>query len=387
MIRLIPPVAVPYGPGAVAASFAGPAAAGAASFGARLAERFGAARVLLAGSGRAALAAALRAARPAGGGEVLVPAYTCWSVPAAAVAAGWRVRLYDLDPRTFLPASDLAGLVGPTTAAVVLADLLSTVPGFEEAAGAIASRLPECLLIEDRAQAWPARASSFGITLLSFGRGKPLPLGHGGALLSRDDRLQPDLPAPRPGGGGEAATLALAAVLGHPLFFRLPASIPALGVGATVYDPAIDAARPFHLWQERLGARLLPRMDTLQAQRAERAARLAAAVPAGRGWTVGTWSGGPIRLPVHAPDRATRDAALAGLRRRGVAASALYPGTLLDIPALRSLLVNRPERAPGAQEIADRLLTLPVYPTLDERDVERIEAAFAATVRNLGGGP
>ena len=59
-------------------------------------------------------------------------------------------------------------------------------------------------------------------------------------------------------------------------------------------------------------------------------------------------------------------------------ASALYPGTLLDIPALRAHLARPPASVAGAREIAERLLALPVYPTLSERDVARIGAAFAA---------
>ena len=382
MIRLIPPVAVPFGPRAIAASLAGTGGAVGGRFREGLAERFGAAQVQLAGSGRAALAAVLRTARRADRAEVLVPAYTCWSVPAAAVAAGLRVRLYDVDPATFLPAEDLARAAGPETVAVVLADLLSEAAGFEDCARAIAASLPECLLVEDRAQSWPARASSSGVTLLSFSRGKPLPLGHGGALLSSDPRPPVGLPGPAVGGAGVVA-LALVAALGHPMVFRLPASIPALGIGATVYNPAIDAARPFRAWQERLGARLLPRMEMLQGRRAAHAARLAEVVAGCRGWAVGPWSGGPIRLPVFAPDRAARDAAVERLRRLGVTASALYPGTLLDIPALRDHLAPPPASVTGAREIADRLLALPVYPTLSERDVARIGAAFA-TVAGSG---
>lgn len=376
MIRLIPPVAVPFGPQAIAASLAGAAGADGGGFREALAERFGAARVQLAGSGRAALAAALRTARCVDGAEVLVPAYTCWSVPAAVVAAGLRVRLYDVDPGTFLPADDPAPAAGPQTVAVVLADLLSAARGFEEAAAVVAARLPECLLIEDRAQSWPARVSASGLTLLSFGRGKPLPLGHGGALLSRETLPPADLPEPEAGGTG-ALALAFATALGHPLFFRLPASIPALRIGATVYDPSLDAARPFRHWQERLGAHLLTRMEALQGRRAAHAMQLAEVVSGCHGWTVGPWSGGPIRLPVFAPDRATRDAAVRRLRRLGVTASALYPGTLLDIPALRDHLARPPASVAGAREIAERLLALPVYPTLSEREVSRIGAAFA----------
>ena len=380
MIRLIPPVAVPFGPQAIAASLVGSAATDAGSFSSQLAVRFHAARVLLAGSGRAALAATLSAVRRAERNEVLVPAYTCWSVPAAAVRAGYRVRLYDIDPSTFLPAGDLGDEAGADTTAIVLADLLSGASGFESAARAVAARLPECLLVEDRAQSWPSRASQSGVTLLSFGRGKPLPLGHGGAILTQKERLPLEMPATRGGGGGDAAALAVAATFGHPLLFRFPAAIPALGIGATVYDPSFDAERPFHRWQERLGVRLIPKMDELQRRRARHAARLAEVVRRAKGWTVGPLTGGPLRLPIYAPDRAARDGAVTLLRKRGVSASALYPGTLLDIPALRPHLSDASVHIAGAREIADRLLALPVYPTLVDTDIDRIGAAFAAAV-------
>ena len=375
MIRLIPPVAVPFGPQAIAASLVGPDAADGLCFSAQLAERFGASRALLAGSGRAALVATLAAARPAGGGEVLVPGYTCWSVPAAAVRAGYRVRLYDIDPATFLPADDLGSAAGAGTTAVVLAELTERGKGVRgdgardcgPAAGVPTGR--------GSGAVWPAQVSASGVTLLSFGRGKPMPLGHGGALLTRNRPVALDLPGPQAGGRG-AATLVVAAALGHPLLFRLPASIPALGIGATVYDPSVDLKRPFRRWQERLGNCLLPRMDALQARRAGHAARLAQVVAECRGWSVGPWTVGPIRLPVYAPDRTTRDAVVTRLRGLGVTASALYPGTLLDIPELRAHLSQPPESLSGARQIADRLLALPVYPTLSEADIERIGAAF-----------
>ena len=56
--------------------------------------------VQLHASGRAALRALLAAlASRSGRREVVIPAYCCLSVPAAAVAAGLRVRLVDVDAR------------------------------------------------------------------------------------------------------------------------------------------------------------------------------------------------------------------------------------------------------------------------------------------------
>jgi dTDP-4-amino-4,6-dideoxygalactose transaminase len=79
-----------------------------------------------------------------------------------------------------------------------------------------------------------------------------------------------------------------------------------------------------------------------------------------------------------APTRAARDAAVSALRRRGVAASVLYPGTIDEIPDLRPHLAGVPNHLPGAREIAARLLTLPVYPTLSEDEVSLVGDAFEA---------
>jgi dTDP-4-amino-4,6-dideoxygalactose transaminase len=59
----------------------------------------------------------------------------------------------------------------------------------------------------------------------------------------------------------------------------------------------------------------------------------------------------------------------------------MYPGTLLDVPALRPHVVNADAPVPGARELADRLFTLPVYPALTAPEVERIGRAFAEAAR------
>jgi dTDP-4-amino-4,6-dideoxygalactose transaminase len=382
--RLIPPVAVPFGVGAIASSVLERAERAAAAFADQLAQRFVAREVALFGSGRAALAAVLAACRRAERDEVLMPAYTCWSVPAAAVRSGCRVRLYDVDPATFLAVEEPWREAGKRVAAVVVADLLSAAPGSDAVLSSIEKHLPESLVVEDRAQSWPARASSRGVTLLSFGRGKPLPLGYGGALLASRRPLDVSGSPSRGAGLRDAAALAATVILGRPGLFRLPASIPMLGVGSTVFDPRFDDARPFREWQGRLGVHLLAGMDELVRGRSRHAAQLAETVAAVPGWKVGPWSDGPLRLPVYAPSRPSRDGAIDVLRGLGVSASTLYPGTLLDIPELREQIAGAAEGFQGAREIADRLLTLPVYPTLTQADIEQIGRAFVAAAREAG---
>src|SRR5205814_4557558 len=67
-----------------------------------LCARFAASDALLTDSGTSALILALRAlVRP--GGTIAYPGYSCIDLTSAAVGAGTRVRLYDVDPRTLSP--------------------------------------------------------------------------------------------------------------------------------------------------------------------------------------------------------------------------------------------------------------------------------------------
>lgn len=209
-------------------------------------------------------------------------------------------------------------------------------------------------------------------------------LGGGGAILHDGAPLHASNGSTC--GWSAAATLAATAVLSRPSWFRIPDALPFLGIGETVYDPDFDMEAPFFHWQAELGLRLLEALPELARRRTEHAARILTAVAEAPGWSVPSpaVAEGPIRLPLLAPDEAHRNRALACLREFGVAASAMYPGTLADIPALRAHLANPDETIPGARAIAGRLLTLPIYPTLSDDDVDRITGALRRTIDRSG---
>jgi dTDP-4-amino-4,6-dideoxygalactose transaminase len=380
-MRLIPPVAVPFKAHEVASALVHRGAAAAELFAAMLREATGAERVLLYGSGRAALAHYLR---PLGEGEVLVPAYTCWSLPASVVRAGCKLRLVDVDPSTFdMVAHELRAAVSHRTVAVIAAHLLAPTSDVEAVASVVRTAQPAARVIEDAAQAWPQRVTpASDAVLLSFGRGKPLPLGAGGALLCR---LSSGNGGPQIASGGWSAALALAltSALGSPRWYRWPEGIPFLGIGATEFDPRFELDAPFRRWQGRLATRLLPRLPALIEARSAHARRLADRLDGTPGWTIprAARARGPLRLPLLADSRDRRDRMLAALREGGVAASGMYPGSLADIPELRPHLVNADERFAGARALADRLLTLPVYPGLAAADLDAVGAAFERAAR------
>ncbi len=379
MTRLIPPIAVPLGAGEILSAARGASA----DFAAALARDTGCADVRLYGSGKEGLAALFAAWRTPERDEVLLPAYTCWTVPAAAVRAGLRVRVADVDPlRMDYAAGALERVPGARLAAVVGAHLFARTVDVGSLARIARERFPGARVIEDAAQAWPESASrdaAADATVLSFGRGKPLPLGGGGAVLAHVPWTSD--PSGKPAGGAKAlATFLGTTLLGRPPWFGVLAALPFLGIGATEYDPHFGT-RAFAAWQTRLGVALLARRASFVAARAAAATRLAHAVSGKPGWSVpaGIAERGPLRLPLVADSRARRDAALVALRAAGVAASAMYPGTLRDIPALRPYLVDDAVDTPGARALADGLLTLPVYPGLDEAALALIESAVSAT--------
>ncbi|MET0399208.1 MAG: DegT/DnrJ/EryC1/StrS family aminotransferase, partial [Longimicrobiaceae bacterium] len=145
----------------------------------------------LCGSGTQALQLALVEARRRGGdAPVALPAFSCYDVAAAAVGAGVRVALYDVDPGTLAPDPESLERVLAAGARTVVAGPLYGVPLEWDTLRGAAGR-HGALLVEDAAQghgaSWHGRPlGSLGdLSVLSFGRGKGWTGGRGGALLAR----------------------------------------------------------------------------------------------------------------------------------------------------------------------------------------------------------
>jgi perosamine synthetase len=337
-------------------------------------------------SGREALRIAFsQLAAASGRGEVIVPAYGCYSIPAAAVAAGLRVRLVDVDLAGQIDPESLRGLPLERAAALVIGNLFG-VP--EPVADALElARAGGVPVIDDAAQSLGAGSAEGpvgargDVGVLSFGRGKPLSALGGGALAwkQRPDPLPEDLaldvagdPA-APAQRASAALRALAYDLARaPVVLRALAAIPALGIGATVYDPgfrrgAIEGACV------ALAAALLPRLDAMNHSRARTARALAQRLEAETGFRPLVARAGEVavhpRLALLAPDAAARDAALASLGWLGV--TAMYPSTLDRVAALTPHLAGEAD-CPGAHAFCSRLLTVPTHAGVWGRRIEEL---------------
>lgn len=349
-----------------------------------LAERLGGGTIELVDSGREGLRRAfVSACCRTGRQEIVVPAYTCFSVAAAAVAAGARVRLVDVTLEGSIDPEALESIPLERAAAVVACNLF----GFAEPLCEVErlAREAGALLVDDAAQAFGAvaRDGAAGargdLGVVSFGRGKPLAALGGGALISAAAEAGA-FPAreARPWRSVARALAYDVALL--PQVFGWLASLPMLGIGETPFDPGFDRGG---LASDRAALALaaLERFDAETARRREVALDLGSKVSERSGFgplRVATLAAGvQPRLVLLAPDARARERASNALDRLGAGASTLYPCALGEVPALAASLVGE-RTQPRAAELASRLLTLPTHGGLEGEILEATLRALNA---------
>lgn len=366
----LPPTAAPLASGDLRAALRAPADAPDA-FAAGLTRYLDAATCTLAGSGRAALFLLLRAlaarAVPSRH-EVLMPAYTCPALARVALDLGLRPSLVDVIPETLGMSPDgLRASAGDRTLAIIHVHpfglSLDVGPALEAAQNVGAT------VIEDTAQALGAslgarRAGTIGdFGLFSFGPGKPLSTGGGGAVCARGPsgaNLLREAWTGLPSAASlpAAARLALLNAVFRPSGWQLATRLGALRFGESEAGLSYTVAG-LSAAQAAAGLRALPQLDAANAARRSVGGALGEVLRSRRGLFVPEPEPGTmpvyLRFPLLLPDEAQRDAAYAALARVGLGAGRMYRRTLAEIfPGLGGPY-------PGAQALAARLLTLPTH--------------------------
>ncbi len=344
----------------------------------RVQQRYPAYQVQLTDSGTSALTLALHrtADTLAARRLVALPAYACPDIATAAIGAGFSIMLYDVDPANFEP--DLASVEACLNAgarhvvAVHLYGRLVDVPGVCNLAARYGATV-----IEDAAQhAGGTRNGVRGgaqapVAILSFGRGKGLNAGGGGALLQQQP-VAHDAGAQQGVSSGllresRMASLrgfsvaVMSELLAHPWVYALPASIPAFGIGRTQYQ----SPHPMHAMSPLLAALLIDALESephlLAARRRhEHAYEQALEQHAQRRFDPPPphVQSGALRYPVRIT--AYGDGGLPHqLARLGVARS--YPYHLADYHAIRPHLIGTDRPLPGAKALAASTYTLPTH--------------------------
>ena len=377
--RTLPPSAAPLGwrdiCHGVAGLFAGAQVTDALA--AEIRREFGVDCVFFLASGKAALRLTLSAISSLSPRKrnVVIPAFTCFSVPAAVLQAGLRPVVCDIDANTFdFDYEQLARVIDENTLCVVAHHLF----GIPAAIDRVHALCRPCgvVVIEDAAQAMGVESggrllgTSGDAGIFSLGRGKHLTCGSGGIVVAQRgpvaDAIQREYQqVPEPSLGRQVIDLLkvlLMAVFIRPSLYWIPSALPFLRLGQTIFPRHIPVTRLGGMkagvlrgWRTRLerANRVRTEATTYFSE------RLGIPLPAGTAHPY-------LRVPLVANTASHKETVCAIARRRGLGIGVAYPSPIDDIPEVRA--VCNDDRFPTARRIADNLLTLPTHHFVSERD-------------------
>lgn len=330
--------------------------------------------------------------------EVILPAYSCPDLVSAVVFAGAKPVLVDMEKdRPWLSLTQLAAAINDNTVAIIAVNLFG-MPERWPLLRELADK-NQVVLIEDSAQYFPGTLYDIenqqeaspenwhgDMVVFSFGRGKPVSLLGGGAVLVRDAGFYTLLPGVKQAIAcvRQRIVFAIKAKLYNamisPYLYWLPQSLPFLHLGETRYHPlpvieAMDAERK-HL----LPANVLRYVSDEKAARSsgQISAMLASVeavidlpqvcgVPTGRRL---------LRYPILV-DAAVRDVIYQKLKQAGLGASVMYPASLPAIEGLSAMFAG--QSFVQAETFASKLITLPAHAGVSLTDIEKM-ATILATV-------
>jgi len=338
---------------------------------------FGVGYVFKVSSGKAALALILRALQRLAPDkrEVVIPAYTCFSVPSAVVKARLTPVPCDIDRSTFdYDLGMLSHCIGERTLCVVSCHLFGMASNVQTVRTMCSER--DVFVVEDAAQAMGVeiegtKLGTHGdVGFFSLGRGKNITCGSGGILLTNSDRIAAQLAdqylsLASPGFFENIRAylqVLLQKVFIHPLLFWLPAGIPQLGIGETLFFEDFPMKRLSGMaagllwnWRERL--------DRVNEGRRETARFFAEQLHVR---TCRKHSVPYLRFPFLTASRNQKEMLMSLPQSRSLGLSPMYPTGVNAIQQLKGILQGK--TYPVARDVAERLVTIPTHYLLSNED-------------------
>jgi perosamine synthetase len=348
-------------------------------------------------SGRAAMVLVLRAMRSAAGvaerDEVLIPGYTCYSVPAAIERAGLVPRLCDVDPETLgITIDSLEANTTSRTLGIVTANLYG-VPNQLTQIEAYASK-NDLYLLDDAAQSLGARCDNrpvggFGdVGIYSFDKGKNITSMQGGAIVARPGPLAAAisreyellLPAVASDTLDCALKLIAYSILLTPALYSLVRRAPGLDLGSTRYDLRYPISR-FSGALASVVCNQLNKLDSINKVRVDNALSIERAMANNkRIRTVQRpHASTPVfpRLPLRAVAPEDRDQFIEALIENGIGATSSYPLALVDVPEVAAMLRGAPHDQSGARLVAKTIFTVPTHAYCPANIAQRVASSIS----------
>ncbi len=330
---------------------------------------------------------------------VAIPAYTCFSVAAATVRAELKILPLEMDPRTIDVDYGCLEALPAKLLCIITANLFGRRSDTQRLLRVAHEK--GAFLVDDLAQTmysqWKTETANTraDVGFYSLGRGKPLPAGGGGIVTTDDVSISaaiadecsflPD--CSRLQEAFQLLKTSITTMFLPPRAYWIPNSLRFLRLGVTIFNPLFAATR-LPRTSGVLLTELLPRLNEINGGRRKKTLLLASALRGNRFF----WfprneielEGSYIRFPVLAADRATRDRAVQCLRAAGVGATVMYPDAICDIADIRSHAAIENYHCLMAEQISERLFTLPTHSFVEEKDVSRIARILNRLGEELG---
>ena len=312
--------------------------------------------------------------------QVIVPAYCCPDLVAAAVYAGFEAVVVDIqaeDPGFDLEA--LSGAITDQTLAVIAINFMGVAEQLEPIRTLLAPH-PQVALVEDNAQWFPSPEQigelEGDFVTFSFGRGKAIGLLGGGLVAVREalqEEHEPDL-EPAASASRWPAKAWLVNQLSRPSLYHWVTRLPFLSLGQTVYHPL---------------ERLAEMPECIKAAFSANYAEYCERDRCAERWLDGLFSEGCyngfaplfsarrrqlLRYPLLCESAADKTMRLEAFNQAGLGATALYQRPLIEVQGVQGLPVKAPFGTPNAEAFASRLITLPVHTGVKSHHLDAMSA-------------
>jgi len=305
-------------------------------------------------NGTVALDLALKALGLEKGDEVITPAFTFIATANSILYQGYRPIFADVDPRTFnLDPEDVAERITPRTRAILGVHLYGQ--PFDLSAMQQICDDHGLILIEDSAQAHGAehrgrKVGSFGVGCFSFYPTKNMTTGEGGMITTNDNDLASRCRLMRNHGDTGKYNHVM---LGYN--YRMTNIQGAIGI------QQLDRLEEYNRSRIR-NAEYLNRNIEVQG----------ITTPYRDPQVRHVYNQYVVRVEDDFP--MTREELMAYLQSRGVGSAVHYPKPVYSQPIYRELELEG--SCPVAEEVSHRVMSLPVYPSLNDDELKYIAQAI-----------
>lgn len=329
--------------------------------------------------------------------EVIIPAYTCPSVLAAVIKAGFKPVLCDLDKgKSSFDCNNLKAKISNRTLAIISVHLFGipedsfkinhpisshNVFHIEDAAQSFGTSIKN---VKDNTRSQVMLGTIGDIGIYSFGRGKPLTLMQGGALTTNSDAIAKAISRKanelNPQSATETFIITLKALLYsfffHPKLYWIPQRLPFLKLGETFFN--IDfKTKQIDAFTSALGLLMIEGIAKTTSIRAKKSDLITQKLSRFRNFFITNNSDNAslLRFPLLMKSKTQKESVLSELKSKGLGATEMYPTTLNLFKDTKKYFYGTYQYK-NAQSFSERILTLPLHEFLTENDVDKIKSTL-----------